>query len=137
MGREAALLGHWSGREELFPTAWTTGGYAEGTLTIEPGPGGLVLDYIETQDHGALTAHAVLVGSRFWWFDSYGFVPETPGSASWEGDTLVLDRRSPRGRTVMRLCPEGVMLAVELDTATAADAALSPLMRARYSRAAG
>jgi hypothetical protein len=136
MAPEAALLGHWTGREELFPTAWTTGGYADGALTIEPGPGGLILDYSETQDRGTLTAHAVLVGSGFWWFDSYGFVPHAPGTAGWEGHTLVLDRHSPRGRTVMRLRPEGTMLVVELDTAAPADAALAPVMRARYSRVA-
>lgn len=132
--RLANLLGDWSGSEELFATVWTDSGTARGSLTVEPGPDGIVFDYVELRDDGHLLAHAVVAGAGFWWFDSYGFTPHSPGSAEWEADTLVLDRRSDRGRTVMRLRPEGERLAVELDTAVPADADLAPLMRAVYTR---
>lgn len=132
--RYAGLLGDWSGDEELFPTPWTSAGTARGALTVEPGPGGILLDYVELQDAGHLLAHAVIAGSGFWWFDSYGFVPEAPGTATWEDDTLMLDRRSPRGRTLMRLRRDGEHLEVALDTAAPADAVPVPLMRATYAR---
>jgi len=135
--RYADLLGDWSGSEELFATAWTAAGAARGSLTIEPGPGGIVLDYAEIQDAGTLIAHAVIAGGGFWWFDSYGFTPEVPGTAAWHDDVLTLDRRSARGRTVMRLRRDGELLGVELDTAVPADAEPVPLMRARYSRRVG
>lgn len=132
--RLAALLGEWSGTEEVRATAWTAAGEARGALTIEPGPGGIVFDYVETRDDGHLVAHGVVAGDGFWWFDSSGFVPESPGSARWEGGSLVLDRRSERGRTILRLRTEGARLAVELDTAVPADAALVPLIRGDYAR---
>lgn len=132
--RYADLLGDWSGSEELFPTAWTAAGTARGSLTVEPGPGGILFDYVELQDAGHLLAHAVIAGDDFWWFDSYGFTPEAPGSAEWIGDELVLDRRSPRGRTVMRLRRAGDALEVALDSAVPADADLAPLMRGTYAR---
>ena len=70
----------------------------------------------------------------FWWFDTYGFTPATPGSAHWDADTLILDRRSDRGRTVMRLRADGERLALELDTAVPADADPLPLVRGAYTR---
>lgn len=132
--RYATLLGDWSGAEELFPTAWTAAGTARGSLTVEPGPGGILFDYVELQDAGHLLAHAVISGAGFWWFDSYGFVPENPGTAEWVDDELVLDRRSARGRTVMRLRRAGDALEMALDTAVPADAELTPLMRGNYAR---
>lgn len=135
--RYASLLGDWSGDEELFATAWTAAGSARGALTVEPGPDGILLDYVEIQDAGHLIAHAVVSAAGFWWFDSYGFVPETPGTAAWEGDELVLDRRSARGRTIMRLRRDGERLAIELDTAAPPDAEPAPLMRGTYTRQGG
>lgn len=131
------MLGDWSGEEQLFPTPWTSAGTARGALTVEPGPGGVLLDYVELQDEGHLLAHAVVAGAGFWWFDSYGFVPQAPGSATWDDETLVLDRRSDRGRTIMRLRREGARLEVALDTAVPADAEPAPLMRASYTRQDG
>lgn len=129
-----ALLGEWTGTEELFATAWTQAGTARGALTVEPGPDGILLDYVSQNDQGHLVAHGVVAGAGFWWFDTYGFTPTTPGSASWHGDVLVLDRRSDRGRTVMRLRADGERLALELDTAVPADADPLPLVRGTYTR---
>ncbi|MFJ4167689.1 hypothetical protein ACIPY5_19225 [Microbacterium sp. NPDC089698] len=131
------LLGDWTGTEELFPTAWTAAGSARGALSVEPGPDGILLDYVESREgaEGApLVAHAVVAGTGFWWFDTYGFTPTAPGSATWEGDALVLERRSDRGRTVTRLRVDGDRLAFELDTAVPADAEPSPLVRGVYTR---
>ncbi|MGN8027360.1 hypothetical protein [Microbacterium sp. 22242] len=132
--RLIALLGEWTGTEELFATAWTAAGTATGALSVEPGPDGILLDYVEQHDKGRLVAHGVVAGAGFWWFDTYGFTPTTPGTATWEGDTLILDRRSDRGRTVMRLRADGDGLALELDTAVPADIDPIPLVRATYRR---
>ncbi|GAA5195664.1 hypothetical protein [Microbacterium jejuense] len=132
--RTASLLGEWKGEEELFATAWTAAGAAQGSIVVRPGPDGIHLDYAEIRDGGRLDAHAVVAGAGFWWFDSYGFVPEAPGTAEWDGETLVLDRRSDRGRTVMRLRADAGRLALELDTAVPAGADLAPLVRGAYSR---
>lgn len=135
--RLKALLGDWAGTEDLYPTAWTEAGSARGALSIEPGPDGILLDYVESRDGAAgapLVAHAVIAGAGFWWFDTYGFTPATPGTATWEDDALVLDRRSDRGRTVTRLRADGDRLVVELDTAVPADADPSPLVRGAYVR---
>ena len=135
--RLMALLGDWTGTEELFPTAWTEAGTARGALSVDPGPDGILLDYVESRDGAQgvpLVAHAVVAGTGFWWFDTYGFTPAAPGSAEWIDENLVLERRSDRGRTVMRLRADGDRLAVELDSAVPADAALAPLMRGVYTR---
>lgn len=132
--RFLSLLGDWTGEEELFATAWTAAGTAHGALTVEPGPGGILLDYAETRSDGRLVAHGVVAGEGFWWFDTYGFVPTTPGSAHWDDQTLILDRRSERGRTVMRLRADGDRLTIELDTAVPVDAEPAPLARGQYRR---
>ena len=132
--RYAPLLGEWTGEEELSATAWTAAGAAHGSIVVRPGPDGIHLDYAETRDDGRLDAHGVVAGAGFWWFDSYGFTPQAPGTATWDGDTLVLDRRSDRGRTVMRLRVDTEDLSVELDTAVPADAPLAPLVRGVYAR---
>ncbi|MBS1673503.1 MAG: hypothetical protein JSS74_06020 [Actinobacteria bacterium] len=136
--RLATLLGDWTGTDELFPTAWTEAGSARGALSVEPGPDGVLIDYVEVRD-GAdpLVAHAVVAGDGFWWFDTLGFTPATPGTARWDADTLVLDRRSDRGRTVLRLRADSDALALELDTAVPADADPLPLVRGSYTRSSG
>ena len=135
--RLIALLGDWTGTEELSATAWSAAGSARGALSVEPGPDGILLDYVESRDDSSgapLVAHAVIAGAGFWWFDTYGFTPAAPGSAEWDGDTLILDRRSDRGRTVMRLRTASDRLTLELDTAVPADAEPVPLMRGTYTR---
>lgn len=135
--RLIALLGDWTGSEELFATAWTAAGSARGALSVEPGPDGILLDYVESRDDASgstLVAHAVVAGGGFWWFDTYGFTPAAPGSATWVDEALVLDRRSDRGRTVLRLRVDGDRLTLELDTAVPADAVPAPLARGVYTR---
>ena len=55
-----------------------TGGYrfdAHGVLTVDPGQN----DYV------------------WFWFDSYGFPPLAPSRGSWEGNSLLLEKQTPRG----------------------------------------
>lgn len=132
--RYAALVGEWTGVEEVFSTAWTDAGHAQGALSIAPGPGGIIIDYVEQRDDATLTAHGVVSGDGFWWFDTAGFVPTQPGMAGWQDDLLVLDRHGAGGRTVMGLHPVGGALVVNIATATAEDPALKPLVSGRYTQ---
>jgi hypothetical protein len=79
----------------------------------------------------------VLVGDHWWWFDSYGYTANQPGEASWDDadSTLVLERRSERGRTVMRLRIENGALRQEIFTANPADTALALMLSGGYDRA--
>jgi hypothetical protein len=131
----SAMLGVWEGDEELSATAWTEAGKARGTISVSGGPGGgLILDYTEDRDGATMTAHGVVVGSGWWWFDSYGFTPTVPGTAEWRDGQLVLDRSSERGRTVTVLRIRDGQLEHDIDTAVPADGPLLPLLRASYAR---
>lgn len=131
----SAFIGEWSGDEQLSATAWTAAGTADGELSIVAGPGrGLLIDYAEERDGATMTGHGVLSGDGWWWFDSYGFTPATPGTAAWRDGELVLERRSNRGRTVTTLRADGGSLEQRIDTAVPPDAPLVPLLRAIYDR---
>ncbi|WP_022877604.1 hypothetical protein [Microbacterium sp. B19] len=129
------LLGQWIGDERLEATAWTPAGEAVGKFRIAFAAGVLLIDYEETRAGAVtVTGHGVATETGWWWFDSYGFEPQQPGAAHWEGATLHLDRRSPRGRTVMRLHCEGEQLVCEMATAVPVDAELAPMLSGRYTR---
>ena len=131
----SAMLGVWEGDEELSATAWTEAGKARGTISVSGGPGGgLILDYTEDRDGATMTAHGVVFGSGWWWFDSYGFTPTVPGTAEWRDGQLVLDRSSERGRTVTVLRIRDGQLEHDIDTAVPAGGPLLPLLRASYAR---
>jgi hypothetical protein len=133
----SALIGEWTGDEQLSATAWTTAGTARGMLSIVAGPGGgLLVDYAEERDGARMTGHGVLSGEGWWWFDSYGFTPVTPGTAAWKDGELILERRSDRGRTVTVLRIAGGRLEQRIDSAVPADAPLVPLLRGTYARGA-
>lgn len=129
------LHGRWAGDEQLFATNWTTAGEASAVLELRPGPSGaLLLDYVETRGESTLSGHGVLAAGAWWWFDSYGFVPTTPGTARWERGELTLVRRSERGRTTTTLSVADGVLEQRIDTAAPADAEAVPLLRGRYAR---
>jgi hypothetical protein len=132
------LIGRWEGDEQLSATPWTDAGTARGQLSIVAGPGGgLILDYIEIGTEGpTLTAHGVLAGDQWWWFDSYGFIPTFIGTAQWvdDDDELVLERKSLRGRTITGLMLADGHLHHRIDTATPVEAELIPLLRGDYHR---
>jgi hypothetical protein len=133
--RLAAMFGAWEGDEELSATAWTDAGKARGTVSVKAGPGGgLILDYAEDRDGATMTGHGVVFGGGWWWFDSYGFIPTTPGTAEWRDNELVLTRRSERGTTVTVLRARDGRLEQDLDSAVPADAPLAPLLHGSYTR---
>jgi len=131
-----ALCGTWIGSEQLLETAWTPAGTAAGEFVITAAPSGVtVIDYAETRDGStALSGHGVVAGEGWWWFDSYGFMPLEPGVARWDQDTLELERRSERGRTVMRLELREQTLHCEIVSAVPADAELAQMLIGRYER---
>jgi len=131
------LHGRWAGDEQLFPTPWTQAGQASAVLELGPGPGGaLLLDYVETRAGSTLSGHGVVVAGAWWWFDSYGYVPTTPGTAGWDGGELSLVRTSERGRTTTTLSVVDGVLEQRIDTAVPADAEAVPLLRGSYTRIA-
>lgn len=134
----SVLLGEWAGDERLFATPWTGAGTARGSLSFGRGPGGgLVVDYAEERGGTAMTAHGIVAGDGWWWFDSLGFTPAAPGTAEWRDDALVLERRSERGRTVTVFQVRDGHLEQRIDTAVPAGSPLVPLLRGRYERREG
>jgi hypothetical protein len=133
--QRSIFVGVWEGREELLATAWTAAGTAHGRLSIAGGPGdGLLVDYTEQRDTTTMSGHGILFGDGWWWFDSYGFFPAVPGTASWRDGELLLERRGERGRTVTVLRGTGGILEQWIDTAVPADGPLMPLLRGTYTR---
>jgi hypothetical protein len=103
-------------------------------VTLTPGPNdALLLDYVEDRDGTTMTGHGVIVAGAWWWFDSYGFTPTTPGTARWERGELILERSSDRGRTTTTLTIVDGKLEQRIDAAVPADAELAPLLRGTYT----
>jgi hypothetical protein len=128
------FLGGWEGAEQLFATAWTPAGQAQAVVTLSPGPNdALLLDYVEERDGMTMTGHGVIAAGAWWWFDSYGFTPTTPGTSRWESGELILERSSERGRTTTTLAIVDGRLEQRIDTAVPADAELTPLLRGTYT----
>lgn len=101
-----AFAGEWIGEEQLAPSRWSAGGPATARVSAHVALEGfyLVQDYSEAVDgRPTIQVHAVFAWDEeqrqvlLYWFDSYGFAPQAPGSGQWDGDTLVLTRTSSRG----------------------------------------
>jgi hypothetical protein len=136
------FLGQWDGYEQFEATPWSKVGRGHATLTIGPAPGsgpasesgGLILDYAQTRFGASMTGHGVLIGEQWWWFDSYGFTPASPGTATLSDDGwLVFERSSERGRNVTRLRVADRQLVQEIEAAMPADAPLTLMLRGTYS----
>jgi hypothetical protein len=104
--RLQAFAGEWTGEEQLAASRWSPGGPATARVSARADLEGyyLVQDYTEEVDgHRAIQVHAVFAWDEeqrqylLYWFDSYGFAPQAPGSGQWQGDTLTLTRSSSRG----------------------------------------
>ncbi|WP_040167822.1 hypothetical protein [Microbacterium gorillae] len=133
--RLAPLIGDWDGTEELFATEWASAGGARGALSVSPIPGGVVVDYVVLRPgEDAFVAHGVLSGEGWWWFDSFGSTPTEPGTAGWQDDLLVLERRSERGRNVMGIAVSGDRLEVRVAFAGPDEAELRPVSSGAYRR---
>ncbi|MER9843242.1 DUF1579 domain-containing protein [Mesorhizobium australicum] len=104
--RLQALVGAWRGEEEVSDTQWADGGPATSEVLAEAEFGGqfVVQRYRQRRDgtisfgshcvfgfdqqNGLVTMHQ---------FDSMGFVPVSPATGTWDGNTLTLLRSSSRG----------------------------------------
>jgi hypothetical protein len=104
--RLQALVGSWRGEEEVSGTQWADGGPATSEVLAEAQFGGLfvVQRYRQRRD-GTVSfgSHNVFGFDQqnnvvtMHQFDSMGFVPASPASGAWDGNTLTLLRSSPRG----------------------------------------
>ena len=104
--RLQALVGTWRGEERVGASQWTEAGEAISEVFAEAELGGLFVSQYYRQVRDAkvsFEAHNVFGvdqsdgTTKLWQFDSMGFVPTAPASGSWDGDTLTLERSSPRG----------------------------------------
>ena len=104
--RLQALVGAWRGEEEVSATQWTGASTATVEAVAEAEFGGLfvVQRYRQSRDGKvSFAAHNVFgfdqPGGVFTMhqFDSMGFVPASPASGTWDGNSLALLRSSPRG----------------------------------------
>ena len=101
-----AFSGDWTGEEQLAASHWSSGGPATARVSARVELGGWYVEqHYEETLNGApgIQVHAVFGWDEekgqvlLYWFDSYGFAPQTPGVGQWQGDTLVLVRTSSRG----------------------------------------
>ena len=129
--RYERLVGDWTGTDEFVDGS----GSVSGVLSIAPGPGGVVIDYVRRGGGHDLAAHAVIAGDGLWWFDSDGAIPAQPGEAGWQDDMLVLDREHDGVRHVLGLIARSDRIDLHLATA-AAGGGLAPVMSGSYSRRA-
>src|ERR1700742_1303170 len=125
--RLAAFEGTWIGTERLAPSPWSPGGEARADMTFTLAAGGFALAHDYRSDTG-LTGHGVFSADGdtvLWhWFDSIGHPPEAPARGSFEADTLVLTRSSPRGsnRTTFALSGDELLQRIEFDGETVVEA---------------
>ncbi len=100
------LAGEWTGEEKLSPSPWGPGGPAVGRSNCRVDLDGfyVIQDYVEEKDgkvtyrgHGVFGYDSSSQEYCWYWIDSMGFVPAGPSRGKWEGDTLTLESRSPRG----------------------------------------
>jgi hypothetical protein len=104
--RLQALVGSWRGEEEMSATQWTPAGPATAEVEATAEHGGLFVTQRYRQTRGgreSFASHNVFGFdpadglTKMFAFDSMGFFPSMPASGTWNGDTLVLERSSPRG----------------------------------------
>lgn len=104
------LQGRWSGQEQLAPSPWGEGGVAFGRTHCHVALDGmsLIQEYEEEKDgricfrgHGVFLIESGSGTVLWWWFDSMGFPPE-PARGHWEGETLVFEKKTPRGEARYR-----------------------------------
>lgn len=99
------LVGAWSGPEAVSPSPFGPGGSASGRMRFRFDLDGMALlqDYEQATDgetvfrgHGVFLIEAETGDVLWWWFDNFGF-PPVPARGRWNGDTLELEKTTPRG----------------------------------------
>jgi hypothetical protein len=143
--RLARLVGDWSGEENLSPSPWGPGGTAFGRFQFRNGVDGMALlqDYEEEKEgkvsfrgHGVFIVDPVNGDVVWWWFDSLGFAPDPPARGSWDGDTLRLEKHTPRGAARYTFDFESDSLRFRIENRFAGEQEFSEFMRGRYRRIA-
>jgi hypothetical protein len=101
-----ALTGDWEGTETMAESPWGPAGTAIGKLHIRSDLNGFFVlqDYIQEKERKVtFSGHGIFgydleAGNYTWyWVDSMGFVPDAPARGKFEGDTLKLEKSTPRG----------------------------------------
>ncbi|WP_410637068.1 DUF1579 family protein [Amycolatopsis sp. lyj-346] len=138
-----ALVGDWTGTEDLAASAWAPASTAHADCEYRMALNGFAVvqhyrqrreDGSEFLGHNVFTADPA-TGETLWYgFDSYGFPPESPARGRWTGTTLTLEKQTARGVARHRLTPEGATLTHEIDVRMGENAVFSPFLRARYTR---
>jgi hypothetical protein len=138
-----AFAGDWTGTEDLAASPWAPASTARADCEYRLALNGfaLVQQYRQRREDGSeFLGHNIFTvdpqtGETLWYgFDSYGFPPESPARGGWDGATLVLDKKTPRGVARHRLTPDGDTLTHEIDVKLGEDREFSPFLRARYTR---
>ncbi|WP_033294432.1 DUF1579 family protein [Amycolatopsis jejuensis] len=139
-----ALVGDWSGTEDLAAAPWAPAAQATATCSYRRALDGFAVleDYVQTRDDGSrLLAHHVFTvdpatGETLWYgFDSYGFPPGQPSRGSWRDGTLHFEKHTERGVAQHRITPDGDLLTHEIDVRLGDDLDFRPFLRAKYTRA--
>lgn len=135
--------GTWEGEEHLAPSPWAEAGRARGRATYRLSVAGTVAvqDYVQERDgqtvfegHGVFTVDPS-DGSVLWYlFDSFGFPPLEPARRVWEGDTLLLSKRTPRGETRHSFRFEDDRYHYRIENRLAGDENFSVFLTATYLR---
>lgn len=102
-------VGTWIGEETMHPSPWDPqGGTATGRIVSRLDIDGMFLisDYTQERDgvinfrgHGVYGFDPLTDRYTMYWFDSIGNDPGGPASGRWDGDTLMFERSSDRGRS--------------------------------------
>jgi len=101
-----ALTGDWEGTETIAESPWGPAGTAIGKLHIRTDLNGFFVlqDYIQEKERKVtFSGHGIFgydleAGNYTWyWVDAMGFVPDAPARGKFEGDTLKLEKVTPRG----------------------------------------
>ena len=104
--RLAALAGEWEGDEVVGPSSWFEAGPARGFMSARLALGGFYLIQEYRQERAGkviFSGHALVTFDREdgrykrFWFDSVGYVPESPAVGHWTGNTLLLRQATLRG----------------------------------------
>lgn len=129
------FLGAWVGREHIAVAGSSRAAEAEAGFTFSEVAGiGVFVEYIQRRPDQTLSGRGIIAGDGWWWFDTAGARPAEPGAARIVDGVLVLDRRTPSTRTVIRLSIQDGVLVQMLDAATPPSGPLQPAVRGSYAR---
>jgi hypothetical protein len=139
------LLGNWTGIEEQAASPWSPASQARAMMVFKLDVQGLVVvqDYRQVRADGAeFSGHGVFMREsgadqiRWWFFDSYGALPE-PATGRWRDGQLVIDKVTARGtaRHRFEVVDGELRYVIELQLLDASRP--TPFLTGRYVRVSG